>query len=291
MGGGPRAISASCAASSGLCFRPLAIRSIVGIVRLRGPFKVVISLNNRATVGLTPPLSTLNIPVVNASIRTVSETRGESSFRGIVGRLKVPRPGNLTMASVRRNIGITREVNCPILMHPSFILNNETVRVITDRRDLHRCLRATIRVGASRPILISGCVVNHRLRISTVYSNGSIFIPNVVRRIREANIRDNSSVSVCPAFSISRTIGSGVVSCAIGLNGTVGVVNLFGVRFVTSRGSSIFMVRIGPESSEAIPFLSGTASVPVTSVTAEIVLNRDLGSRNVARMCPTRGGH
>ncbi len=291
VGGGPRAISASCAATSGLCFRPLAPRSIVGVVSFRGPRNMVTSLNNRATVGLTRPLVSENMGVVNASYTTVRETRGHSSFRGVLRSLRVPRPRNETMAGVRSNVRTTTAVNCPILMEPSFILNNETVRVMTGRRRLHRCLGATMRVSRSGPILISGCVRNGRIRISTVYSKLGMFIPNVVRLIRHANMRSNSSVDMCPAFSVSSGIGNAVLRCTGGLNLNVNVMNLCGVRFVISGSSGIFVVRIGPHSSEAIPFLSGTANCDLTSVTARMVLNGDLGRRNVFKVCPRRGGH
>lgn len=282
MGGGPRAMSASFSISSGLCFRPLAPRCIAGVIRTRGPSNTVIRFNNRATVGLAGALGSLKIAVLNASTSRISTTRSERHFSRVLRCYSVREPGKRAIFAMGRTLSTTRSLNCPMLMEPDCILNNRNVRVTTDSSSVERFVNVVAHAVPSlsrRPILMSGCLVNRRIRISTVYSNGGVLVPNVVRRVSHTNVRSNSSVSICPTIALSRGIRGAVISCAGHLTSTLRIVNVVGVRFVI-LGRRICVVRMGPHSSEAMPCVDGMANVPTVTLTAETVLNRGLSSVN-----------
>lgn len=191
-------MSASFSATSELCFRPLAARSIVNVVGARGPFNMIITFNKRATVGLAGFLDSGNMGVLNASCSTVSVTRSERHFSRLLRGCRVGHPHNMAIVAASRTLSITSGVNCPILLHPSCILNNRGVVVTFGRSSIGRCVTVVLTRGVRGPVLVSGCLRNARLRISTVYSNRSVLVPNVVRRVRHTNIRSNSSVTICP---------------------------------------------------------------------------------------------
>lgn len=279
VGGGPRAISASFSANSELCFRPLYPRSIVGVVGIRGPVNIIITFNNRATVGLAGFLSNGNVGVLNASTRNVSITRSESGFSGLLRGFRVFHPGKASIAALRNTLGTTSSLKCPILLEPDCIVNNRGVAVTCAGSSIRECVSVVLHRNVRGPILISGCVVNARLRISYVSSNGSILVPNVVRRVRHTNIRDNSSVTICPPCGLRSGVLRGVYSISRGLTLSLKAGNLIGVRCLACRGR-LCIVRMGPETSHAVPCVDGIAKIPVIRLTAGVVMNSALGRLN-----------
>lgn len=282
MGGGPRAMDASFSVTSGLCFRPLAPRSMRDVISVRGPSKTIMRFNKRATVGLARTLVGVKMPVLNASTRGMSGTRSHRLFSRVLRRYRVPHPANKAMFATRRTGRITGELKCPMLIHPSCILNKRKVRVTVGSGSVSRFVKVVGEVTRSRPVLMSGCLRKGRVRISTMYSKASVLVPNVVRRVRHTKVRSKSDVSMCPTRDLARKTGTGVTRCAEELTGSLRIVNVVGVRFVIYNRSSMCMVRMGPHSDHAMPCVDGMANVPVIPLTARIVAKGGVGSLNCA---------
>lgn len=140
MGPGVTAVRASRNVTSGICFLPIAPFFIRRVVGGRRPSNVLLTFNKRATLGynarlcLGNALGGCNMRMLNASMRTVVCARSHSLFMGGLSRVPVGAPGDRTIRDVRRTLGTTHRVNCPIVMHSTCTLNNLNDNVYPSRR-------------------------------------------------------------------------------------------------------------------------------------------------------------
>lgn len=282
VGSGPTAVVASARVTSGICVRPLGLRCITEVVHRREPSTVLPSLNNRANLGLYIRLTGGNIlgrysiRVLNAHFRTVRETRSERLFGRLYRGLNRPILPSSVYSGLRSNLGVTSRVNCPIILHPTFALNNANNNFTSSRRRYHLVLGGTLTLSPIRRILIRGDVGNcGRVRCRMVHSTGSATVAVYgVRGVSPINVRANSSVIIYP----SRALAGG--RCRVLHSSTLHVVhrlrvrNNYGIRFTLSpRSFRCCLVRMGPHISHSSTLTSGTSNCPVTEMSTGVTIN------------------
>ncbi len=281
-GSGPTAVVASAAVTSGICVRPLALRFITGIVHCRHPSTVIPNVNKRANLGLTVRLrrgnvlGRYNIRLLNADDRDVGHTRSHRLFGRLYRSVNRPAVPSRVACDLRRTGGTTVRVNCPIMLHPTFALNNANNNFTCGRRRLIRVNLGTFGLSPIRRILVRGDIGNcGRVRFRIVHSNDSrtVAVYNV-RGVSPINIRANSSVIITPVVALgSRSLGV-LGSDTVGLVHRLGVRNNYGIRFTLGpRDSRCCLVRMGPHISHSSTLTSGTDNCPVTHIATGVTIN------------------
>ncbi len=285
MGSGPTAVVASASVTSGICVRPLALRCITGVVHCRHPSTVIPKLNKRANLGLTIRLTGGNIltrysiRVLNASFRDVRHTRSHRLFGRLYRDLNRPMLPSMVTGGVGRNVTTTRRVNCPIMLHPTFALNNANNNFTSGRRRLARVVHRTLSLSPARRMLIRGDVGKFgRVRCRIVHSTSSATVAVYgVRGVSPMNIRANSSVIMYPSRALAGGRCRLLHSSTLHVVHRLGVRNNYGIRFTLSPLSfGCCLVRIGPHIDHSSTLTSGTDNCPVTHMDTGVTINLHL---------------
>lgn len=281
IGSGPTAVVASARVTSRICVRPLAIRSMSQVVHRRCPSTVLPALNKRVNLGLTMTLnganvlSRLGVRVLNAGLTSVSRTRSHRGFGRLVRHLGRPMPTSGAMNAITRTLRFTRRVNCPIVIQPTFAVNNANNNVYRGSSSLGTVTTGNLSLSPTARYLVRGSVTNcGRVRFRMVHSttSGTVMI-YYVRGFSPINVRANSSVIFTPYRALSSHRCRVLHSYTLGLVQTLGVRNNYGIRLTLSPGDCrCGIVRIGPQISHSSTLTSGTANCPVTGVTTGVTI-------------------
>ncbi len=164
VGPGVTAMRADRNITSGVCFLPIAPFFMRGIVRGRHPSNVLLTFNNRATLGYNIGLCRGGIlrgcgmRMLNAPIRTVVSASSHRLFGHGLRRVSIGVVGDRTMRGVRSTHTTTRHLNCPIVVHTTCTLNNLNSNFYSGRRRLGGLTRGTF--SFSPRILMRGDLGN-----------------------------------------------------------------------------------------------------------------------------------
>lgn len=166
VGDGPTAVVASRSVTSHICIRPVSLSCIARIVRGRQPSNLLTALNNRINLGVTIRLTGTNIlrgcgiRLLNARLSTVRRTRSHRLFGGTVGSVGRPMPRDSVFRSIPSTVRFTSGVNCPVVIHPTFALNNANNNVTRSRSRLFVVTAHNVGLDPVGRVLIRHSITN-----------------------------------------------------------------------------------------------------------------------------------
>ena len=276
----PETVSTDYTTSDKLYFEPLCVEDVMNVIRLENPKGVIVTLGGQTAINLADDIASLGVNIVGTGVEAIDRAENRDSFEKIMVKLGIPQPKGLAVTNIEDGVKVAAEIGYPVLVRPSFVLGGRAMQIVSDEKSLRKYLLTAVKINERRPVLVDKYISGKELETDAICDGTDVFVPGIMQHIERTGVHSGDSISVYPAFSISRAVKDKIFDYTKQLGLAIGIKGLFNIQFIVDENDQVYIIEVNPRSSRTVPFLSKATGVPMANIAAKVMLGhtlKDLG--------------
>lgn len=272
----PETVSTDYTTADKLYFEPLTVEDVMNVVRLEKPEGVIVSLGGQTAINLAKELHDLGVKIVGTGVDAIDKAENRNSFEVLMHKLGIPEPEGAAVTNIEEGIKVANKVGYPVLVRPSYVLGGRAMQIVRSDEDLRIYLQTAVLVDEDQPVLVDKYLAGKELETDAICDGKDVFIPGIMEHVEETGVHSGDSISVYPAFTISRKVKETIIEYTNKLGLGIGIVGLFNIQFIVDEKEDVFVIEVNPRSSRTVPFLSKATGIPMANIATKVMLGQSL---------------
>ncbi len=277
----PETVSTDYAVSDRLYFEPLTEEHILSIIdkeKENGELKGVITqLGGQTPLNLTHFLSSVNIPILGTSQKSVELAENRQTFSELLTKLKLKQPKNAAASSKEEIFRLSDEIGYPLILRPSYVIGGHRMEIIKSKEEILSFLdtvdRTFFELG---PLLIERYLDNAKeIDVDAISDGEDTYISGILEHFEKAGIHSGDSVCSLPTFSLSEIILDKLKSYTFILCKALKIKGLINIQFAI-KDDEIYILEVNPRASRTIPFVSKARDIPFVQLATQLMVGKKL---------------
>ncbi|MHC4085198.1 MAG: carbamoyl-phosphate synthase large subunit [Planctomycetota bacterium] len=277
----PETVSTDYDTSDKLYFEPLTVEDVLSIYEQEKPDGVIVQFGGQTPLNIANELAENGVKIIGTSPEKIDLAEDRDRFRAMMEKLNIPMAESGMASNLDEAITISKRIDYPLMVRPSYVLGGRAMEVIHDEDMLRHYVSAAVEVTPQRPILIDKFLQNAIEAEADALSDGTdAFVPAVMEHIELAGIHSGDSACVIPPVSISEkhidTISEYTRKIAIELN----VVGLMNMQYAIAD-DTVYVLEANPRASRTVPFVSKVCGISMARAATQLMLGKKLSELNL----------
>ena len=281
----PETVSTDYDISDKLYFEPLTYESVMAIVEREKPDGVIVQFGGQTPLKLAEALETAGVPIIGTSVAAIDATEDRKKFSALVNKLNLKQPENATASSLDEALEVSRKLDFPLMIRPSFVLGGRAMKIVFSEEDLVNYMEESVDVSNERPVLIDRYLHNAiEVDVDAVCDGKEAIIAGVLEHIERAGIHSGDSSCCMPPQTLSEKIVNGLKKQARKIALELNVSGLMNIQFAVTSDEEIYIIEVNPRASRTVPFVSKAIGTPWAKVAARVMAGKtlkELGAREI----------
>ena len=282
----PETVSTDYTCSDKLYFEPLTVEDVYNIVSLEQPEGVIASLGGQTAVNLAQPLHDLGITLIGTDCAAIEKAENRDAFEKLLLQLNIPQPPGKAVTCIEAGISAAKEIGCPVLVRPSFVLGGRAMQIVSNEAQLRHYLRTAVEIDEEKPVLVDKYIRGKEVEIDAICDGKDVFVPGIMELVERTGVHSGDSISVYPSFSISNKVKGIILQYAKKLGPAIGIQGLFNIQFIVDSSDNVYIIEVNPRSSRTVPFLSKATGYPLADIATLVALGKSLKEQGIYDLYP-----
>ncbi|MGG4264537.1 carbamoyl-phosphate synthase large subunit [Peribacillus simplex] len=270
----PETVSTDFSVSDKLYFEPLTIEDIMNIVHLENPFGVIVQFGGQAAINLANKLNENGVKILGTSVESIECGENRGQFEKLLTDLNLNHPIGYTVYDSAEALRVTRKVNYPVIVRPSYVIGGSDMCIINNRKELDGYLK-NYNFTFESPLYIDRYIEGTELELDAISDGKSTFIPGVIEQIEQSGVHSGDSIAVYPPQTVSREIQEELSRITNTIAKSLNVKGLMNIQAVLSE-NHLFILEINLRASRTVPFMSKIKGIPLAKVATKCQLGIDM---------------
>ena len=271
----PETVSTDFDIADKLYFEPLTPEDVENIVNIEKPDGAVVQFGGQTAIKLTESLMKMGVPILGTKAEDVDAAEDRELFDEILEKCGIPRPTGGTVFTAEEAKKVANKLGYPVLVRPSYVLGGQGMQIATCDEEVEEFMEIINRIAQDHPILVDKYLQGTEVEVDAVCDGEDILIPGVMEHIERAGVHSGDSISVYPAYSLSKDIIDKIEDYTEKLARSLHVKGMINIQFIVCDGK-VYVIEVNPRSSRTVPYISKVTGIPIVKLATKCIIGHTL---------------
>jgi len=141
-------------------------------------------------------------------------------------------------------------------------------------------------MNEKEPVLVDKYIEGKEVEVDAVCDGTDVFVPGIIEHVERTGIHSGDSISVYPAFSISKSVKDKILEYTKKLGLGIGIVGLYNIQFIVDKDEKVYVIEVNPRSSRTVPFISKSTGYSLADIGTLCILGKSLKEQGITDIYP-----
>ena len=268
----PETVSTDFDTADKLYFEPVFWEHIYDIILHEKPLGVIVQLGGQTALKLAEKLERYGIKIMGTSYHALDIAEDRGRFSQLLAENNIPYPKFAVAETADRALEISKELNFPILVRPSYVLGGQGMKIVINEEELeHHIVNLLKDIPGNRVLLDHYLDKAIEAEADAICDGENVYIIGMMEHIEPCGIHSGDSYAVLPTFDLSDNVRKQMIDItkkvAIALK-TKGLIN---IQFAI-KDEVVYVIEANPRASRTVPFIAKAYNEPYVNYAAKIML-------------------
>ena len=271
----PETVSTDFDIADKLYFEPLTPEDVENIVNIEKPDGAVVQFGGQTAIKLTEALMKMGVPILGTKAEDVDAAEDRELFDEILEKCSIPRPTGGTVFTAEEAKEVANRLGYPVLVRPSYVLGGQGMQIATCDEEVEEFMEIINRIAQDHPILVDKYLQGTEVEVDAICDGTDILIPGVMEQIERAGVHSGDSISVYPAYSLSKEIIDTIEDYTEKLARSLHVKGMINIQFIVCDGK-VYVIEVNPRSSRTVPYISKVTGIPIVKLATKCIIGHTI---------------
>ena len=271
----PETVSTDFDIADKLYFEPLTPEDVENIVNIEKPDGAVVQFGGQTAIKLTEALMKMGVPILGTKAEDVDAAEDRELFDEILEKCSIPRPTGGTVFTAEEAKEVANRLGYPVLVRPSYVLGGQGMQIATCDEEVEEFMEIINRIAHDHPILVDKYLQGTEVEVDAICDGTDILIPGVMEHIERAGVHSGDSISVYPAYSLSKEIIDTIEDYTEKLARSLHVKGMINIQFIVCDGK-VYVIEVNPRSSRTVPYISKVTGIPIVKLATKCIIGHTI---------------
>lgn len=271
----PETVSTDFDIADKLYFEPLTPEDVENIVNIEKPDGAVVQFGGQTAIKLTEALMKMGVPILGTKAEDVDAAEDRELFDAILEQCGIPRPTGGTVFTAEEAKEVANRLGYPVLVRPSYVLGGQGMQIATCDEEVEEFMEIINRIAQDHPILVDKYLQGTEVEVDAICDGTDILIPGVMEHIERAGVHSGDSISVYPAYSLSKEIIDTIEDYTAKLARSLHVKGMINIQFIVCDGQ-VYVIEVNPRSSRTVPYISKVTGIPIVKLATKCIIGHTI---------------
>lgn len=271
----PETVSTDFDIADKLYFEPLTPEDVESIVDVEKPDGAVVQFGGQTAIKLTEALMKMGVPILGTAAEDVDAAEDRERFDAILEQCQIPRPAGVTVFTAKEAKAAAHKLGYPVLVRPSYVLGGQGMQIAIQDKDIDEFIGIINQIAQEHPILVDKYIRGKELEVDAICDGTDILIPGIMEHIERTGVHSGDSISVYPAYNITKSNVETIVDYTKKLARALHVKGMINIQFIVD-GEDVYIIEVNPRSSRTVPYISKVTGIPIVPLATQIICGKTI---------------
>ena len=268
----PETVSTDFDTADKLYFEPVFWEHIYDIIQHEKPEGVIVQLGGQTALKLAEKLERYGIKIMGTNYKALDVAEDRGSFSELLKKHDIPYPKFAVAETAEEAIEISKDLNFPILVRPSYVLGGQGMKIVINEEELEHHIVDLLKDMPGNKVLLDHYLDKAiEAEADAICDGENVHIIGIMEHIEPCGIHSGDSYAVLPTFDLSDNVRQQMIDItnkiAIALE-TVGLIN---IQFAI-KDEVVYVIEANPRASRTVPFIAKAYDEPYVNYAAKVML-------------------
>ena len=271
----PETVSTDFDIADKLYFEPVFWEHIYDIIQHEKPEGVIVQLGGQTALKLAEKLDRYGIKIIGTSFKSLDLAEDRGSFSNLLKKNKIPYPEFGVAENAEQAIELSKKLNFPILVRPSYVLGGQGMKIVINKDELEAHV-----VDLLRKIPNNKLLLDHYLdgaieaEADAICDGNSVNIIGIMEHIEPCGIHSGDSNATLPVFNIGEYVLQQIKDHTLKIAKALNTVGLINIQFAI-KNEKVYVIEANPRASRTVPFIAKAYNEPYVNYATKVMLRKN----------------
>ena len=285
----PETVSTDFDTADKLYFEPVFWEHIYDIIRHENPLGVIVQLGGQTALKLAEKLERYGIKIMGTSYSALDVAEDRGRFSELLKEYKIPYPRFAVAETAEEAVKISKTLNFPILVRPSYVLGGQGMKIVINEEELEHHIVNLLNDMPGNQVLLDHYLDKAIEAEADALCDGeNVYIIGMMEHIEPCGIHSGDSYAVLPTFDLSDNVRQQMIDITNKIALALETVGLINIQFAI-KNEVVYVIEANPRASRTVPFISKAYDEPYVNYAAKLML----GEKKITdfKFNPTKNGY
>ena len=268
----PETVSTDFDTADKLYFEPVFWEHIYDIIQHEKPVGVIVQLGGQTALKLAEKLERYGIKIMGTSYKALDVAEDRGSFSGLLKKHNIPYPKFAVAETAEEAIAISKDLNFPILVRPSYVLGGQGMKIVINEEELEHHIVDLLKDMPGNKVLLDHYLDKAiEAEADAICDGENVYIIGIMEHIEPCGIHSGDSYAVLPTFDLSDNVRQQMIDITNKIAVALDTVGLINIQFAI-KDEVVYVIEANPRASRTVPFIAKAYDEPYVNYAAKVML-------------------
>ena len=271
----PETVSTDNDTADKLYFEPVFWEHIYDIILHEKPKGVIVQLGGQTALKLAEKLERYNINIMGTSYKALDVAEDRGRFSELLEKNNIPFPKFAVAQTAEEAINISKNLNFPILVRPSYVLGGQGMKIVINEDELEHHIINLLKDIPGNRVLLDHYLDNAiEAEADAICDGKDVYIIGIMEHIEPCGIHSGDSYAVLPTFDLSDNVRKQMIEITKKIAVALETVGLINIQFAI-KDEVVYVIEANPRASRTVPFIAKAYDEPYVNYASKVMLGEN----------------
>ena len=271
----PETVSTDNDTADKLYFEPVFWEHIYDIILHEKPLGVIVQLGGQTALKLAEKLERYNINIMGTSYKALDVAEDRGRFSELLEKNNIPFPKFAVAQTAEEAINISKDLNFPILVRPSYVLGGQGMKIVINEDELEHHIIDLLKDIPGNRVLLDHYLDNAiEAEADAICDGKDVYIIGIMEHIEPCGIHSGDSYAVLPTFDLSDNVRQQMIDITKKIAVELETVGLINIQFAI-KDEVVYVIEANPRASRTVPFIAKAYDEPYVNYASKVILGQN----------------
>ena len=271
----PETVSTDNDTADKLYFEPVFWEHIYDIILHENPKGVIVQLGGQTALKLAEKLERYNINIMGTSYKALDVAEDRGRFSELLEKNNIPFPKFAVAQTAEEAINISKDLNFPILVRPSYVLGGQGMKIVINEDELEHHIINLLKDIPGNRVLLDHYLDNAiEAEADAICDGEDVYIIGIMEHIEPCGIHSGDSYAVLPTFDLSDNVRQQMIDITKKIAVALETVGLINIQFAI-KDEVVYVIEANPRASRTVPFIAKAYDEPYVNYASKVMLGQN----------------
>ena len=271
----PETVSTDNDTADKLYFEPVFWEHIYDIILHEKPKGVIVQLGGQTALKLAEKLERYEIQIMGTSYKALDVAEDRGRFSELLEKNNIPFPKFAVAQTAEEAINISKDLNFPILVRPSYVLGGQGMKIVINEDELEHHIINLLKDIPGNRVLLDHYLDNAiEAEADAICDGKDVYIIGIMEHIEPCGIHSGDSYAVLPTFDLSDNVRKQMIDITKKIAVALETVGLINIQFAI-KDEVVYVIEANPRASRTVPFIAKAYDEPYVNYASKVMLGQN----------------
>ena len=271
----PETVSTDFDTADKLYFEPVFWEHIYDIIQHEKPLGVIVQLGGQTALKLAEKLDRYNIKIMGTSFQALDIAEDRGRFSELLEKNNIPYPKFAVAETAEEALEISKDLNFPILVRPSYVLGGQGMKIVINEEELeHHIVDLLKDIPGNRVLLDHYLDKAIEAEADAICDGKNVHIIGMMEHIEPCGIHSGDSYAVLPTFDLSDNVRNQMINITKKIAVALDTVGLINIQFAI-KDEIVYVIEANPRASRTVPFIAKAYNEPYVNYATKVMIGKN----------------